>query len=137
MDASVFVVVSFFLPSCLSRPDSVRLSLGSSDSLFREGLLSEQQAAFQAFFAGSFCTSRCVMRANAEHAACLRLSAVFQPLAADTLTHISAVFFVLSPCSRRLAVCCTFAAHFPAVALMLRHDRSGAVMLPSPAGGAE
>ena len=143
------MIIIFFLSWCFSRLNSVPLSLCLSLSAYRAGcweriLFSERKACFKCLLGWKRLHSLavwCVLMP--KHPASPCLSAVFHPLAADTLTHFSAVvllslcprrvspalssFFFLflvlfhPPCSRCLASCCTFALHYhflSSVALM-------------------
>lgn len=87
-----------------------------SDLLLREDPI-QVKACFNAFLAESFCTSHCVMCANAQHPP----SASPQCFSCCRHTHISAVFspltsslrlFISSSFPHCLSFCCTLAAFF-------------------------
>lgn len=120
----VFLTSSFFSPLlhpsltisavCLSRPNSALASLCASDLLLREDPI-QVKACFNAFLAESFCTSHCVMCANAQHPP----SASPQCFSCCRHTHISAVFspltsslrlFISSSLRHCLPFCCTLTA---------------------------
>ena len=82
---------SSYLLSILPPPKILVFSLQVCQGQILPLFICGSKACFKASFTKSCCTSPRVMSANAQHTASLFLSAVFPPLAADTLTHISAV----------------------------------------------
>lgn len=117
-----FLPLLFFLlhPSltisavCLSRPNAAVACLSASDLLLREDPI-QVKACFNAFLAESFCTSHCVMCANAQHPP----SASPQCFSCCRHTHISAVFspltsslrlFISSSFPHCLSFCCALTA---------------------------